>query len=193
MAFCGKCGSKIEDGVKFCPACGAPTESAAATQQPSVQQPAQNQQAYQQQPGAAQQPGVNPQAAYNAKIQALTNTADSTAQFDAADIQQSKVMCILAYFGPLVLIPIFAAKGSRFARYHSNQGLLLLIAEIIWSIVYSILSSIILAISWRLYSIVSIIGIVSIVFLVLAVIGILNVVNGRARALPVIGGITILK
>ena len=25
MAFCGKCGQQVNDGVKFCPACGAPT------------------------------------------------------------------------------------------------------------------------------------------------------------------------
>ena len=23
MAYCGKCGTQIEEGVKFCPACGA--------------------------------------------------------------------------------------------------------------------------------------------------------------------------
>lgn len=27
MAFCGKCGSKLEDGVTFCPACGASSET----------------------------------------------------------------------------------------------------------------------------------------------------------------------
>ena len=33
-------------------------------------------------------------------------------------------MAILAYFGILVLIPILAAKDSKFARFHANQGLL---------------------------------------------------------------------
>ncbi len=28
MAFCGKCGTQIEDGVKFCPKCGQPTGNA---------------------------------------------------------------------------------------------------------------------------------------------------------------------
>lgn len=167
MAFCGKCGTKIEDGAKFCPACGA----------------------------EAQIPGENaqPQGDYGAKLQSLNNTADETAQFDAGDIQQNKVMAILAYIGILVLIPLFAAKGSRFARYHTNQGLVLCIAEIAYSIVYGILSSIILAISWRLYSLVSIIGLIGLVFLVLAVIGIINAANGRAKELPVIGKIELLK
>ena len=60
--------------------------------------------------------------------------------------------------------PILAARESRFARYHANQGLVLLIACIAYSIVYGIVSSIILAISWRLYFITSIIGIAGIVF-----------------------------
>jgi uncharacterized membrane protein len=30
MAFCGKCGSSISDGVAFCPHCGAPIAAAAA-------------------------------------------------------------------------------------------------------------------------------------------------------------------
>ncbi len=102
-------------------------------------------------------------------------------------------MAILAYFGPLVLIPIFAAKQSKFARYHSNQGLVLLIASILYGIAYSILSSIILAISWRFYFIVSIIGLVSIVITVLAIIGIINAATGKAKELPLIGKFKILK
>ena len=102
-------------------------------------------------------------------------------------------MSILAYFGPLVLIPIFAAKNSKFARYHSNQGLVLLLAAIAYGIVYGILSTIIYTISWRLGFIVSIIGLVSILFTVLAIIGIINAVNGRAKELPIIGKYRILK
>ena len=74
MAFCGKCGQKIEEGIKFCPACGAPVE-VNATQSAQSQQPA---------------------GGYN-----------------QADIEQNKVMAVLAYFGILVLIPIFAATELR--------------------------------------------------------------------------------
>ena len=174
MAFCGKCGTKVEDGVKFCPGCGASTE---IPKEETTQQ--------------TQQTGQ--QTDFSAKIAGLNNTADNTAQFDAQDIQNNKAMAILAYFGPLVLIPLLAAKGSRYARYHTNQGLVLLIGWIAYSIVYGILRSIILAISWRLYFLVSIIGLVGLVFLVLAVIGIINAANGRAKELPVIGKIKLLK
>lgn len=164
MAYCGKCGAQMEDGKKFCPSCGA-----------------------------SQDAGTTQQTDFNSKLQDLNNTADETAAFAPEDIAQHKAMGILAYLGPLVLISIFAAPGSKFARYHSNQGLVLLLAEIAYSIIYGILSSVILAISWRLYFIVTIIGLVSLIFLVLAVIGIINAVNGRAKELPVIGGIKLLK
>ncbi|EKN12188.1 hypothetical protein HMPREF1076_03353 [Parabacteroides goldsteinii CL02T12C30] len=194
MAFCGKCGQQVNDGVKFCPACGAPMAAVAPTQETPPQPAAAPQQQYQQ-PQPVQQPpqAQQPQPAAGDTFSNLNNTADSTAQFDPRDIKQHKGMSILAYFGPLVLIPILAAKDSPFARYHSNQGLLLCIACIIYGIAYSILSGVILAISWRLYFVVSIIGLIGFVFAVLAVIGILNAVNGRAKELPLIGKYRLLK
>ena len=194
MAFCGKCGQQANDGVKFCPACGAPMAAVAPTQETPPQPAAAPQQQYQQ-PQPVQQPpqAQQPQPAAGDTFSNLNNTADSTAQFDPRDIEQHKGMSILAYFGPLVLIPILAAKDSPFARYHSNQGLLLCIACIIYGIAYSILSGVILAISWRLYFVVSIIGLIGFVFAVLAVIGILNAVNGRAKELPLIGKYRLLK
>jgi len=175
MAYCGKCGTKVDEGVKFCPSCGNPMEA-----------PAPEQQAQQTQQNTAQ-------TDFSAKFTNLNNTADTTAEFDQADIVSNKAMGILAYLGPLVFIPMFAAKGSKFARFHANQGLTLFIACGAWSIVYSILNWIILAISWRLYFISSIIGLCSLVFLVLAVLGIINAAKGRAKELPVIGKFKFLK
>ncbi len=169
MAFCGKCGAKMEDNEKFCPSCGAPCE-----------QPTGN-------------TSNNQQTDYSAKLQELNNTADTTADFDAQDIQNNKVMAILAYFGFLVLVPLFGAKTSKYARYHANQGLVLFIAEIAYGIVYKIISSIILAISWRLYFITSILGLVYLVFTVLSIIGIINAASGKAKELPIIGQIKLLK
>ena len=122
------------------------------------------------------------------KFQTFNNTSDTTDQFDPQDIQNNKVMAALSYFGILVLIPILAAKDSKFARFHANQGLIFLIACIILSVANAILSSVIIGISWRLYWLSSIISlIVGLVCLIFFIIGIINVVNGRAKELPVIG------
>ena len=159
MAFCGKCGTKFEDGAKFCPACGAPASA---------------------QPQQAATPAYAPPVVPGAPAQA-----------DSKDAQDNKAMAVLAYI--IFLIPLFAAKESPFARYHTNQGLVLAIAAVAYGIVYGILSTIVLAISWRLYLVVSILGWVGVVFAVLSVIGIINAVNGRMKPQPIIGGIKILK
>ncbi|MDO4733556.1 MAG: zinc ribbon domain-containing protein, partial [Bacillota bacterium] len=69
------------------------------------------------QPQQAQPTGE--QNDFSAKIAALNNTADTTGDFDKADIEQHKVMGVLAYLSWLVLIPIFAAPKSKFARFHA--------------------------------------------------------------------------
>ena len=178
MAFCSNCGNQVAEGVKFCPLCGKPISTAMAANQPSAIPETGNGQ---------QQPAVE-----NHSVAAM-NTVDITTQFDPADVEKNKAMGVLAYLGILVLIPIFAAKESPFARYHANQGLILCIACILYGVAYSILSSIILAISWRLYFLVSIIGLVGILFAVLCVIGIINAVNGQAKELPLIGKYRLLK
>lgn len=183
MAFCGKCGNKVEEGIKFCPSCGEPMAVSTPTPQPEPQPQAQTD----------EEKLAQATAVYDNIAKKLGDAADHTAEFDKADIESNKAMGILAYLGILVLVPLFAAKESKYARFHTNQGLVLCVAGIAYSVVYGILSSIILAISWRLYSLVSILGFLSIVFLVLCVMGILNVVNGRAKELPIIGKFRILK
>ena len=117
------------------------------------------------------------------KIADLNNTADTTSEYDPQDIEKNKIMAIVAYFSILVLIPLFAAKESRFARFHCNQGLILLILSIVIWIVQKIL--------FILPSF--IFFILRLAVLALAIIGIVNAYNGKAKELPVIGGIKILQ
>jgi len=102
------------------------------------------------------------------------------------DVQDNKIYAILAYFGPLFLVPLLAAKNSPFAKFHTNQGIILFI---LWLAVW-ILSLIVIAISWRLYIIIQILylGIT-----VLAIIGIINAAKGEEKELPLIGQFKILK
>ena len=112
-----------------------------------------------------------------------------------SDAQQNKVMGILAYLSWLVIVPWIAAKESPFARYHTNQGLVLAIVEIAWWI----LSAILAAIATAAYSLgfLAVIGVISwilgIVFLVFSILGIVNAAKGEMKPLPIIGGIKILK
>ena len=119
----------------------------------------------------------------------FNNTPDTTAEFDQQDIEQNKVMGILAYIGILVLVPIFAAKDSKFARFHANQGLVLAIAEVALGIILGILGGI-PYIGWLFRIIGSLFEVVCVLF---AVLGIINAANGKAKELPIVGKFRILK
>lgn len=94
---------------------------------------------------------------------------------DPSDISANKVMAILAYIGILVLIPLFAAKESKFARFHTNQGLILFICNIV--IYFISLIPGLKAIGW----------ILSVAALVFAIIGIIGAARGETKELPLIG------
>jgi uncharacterized membrane protein len=178
MAFCSKCGTQMSDGVKFCPSCGNPAEG---------NQQQQQQQQYQQ----YQQPGQG--ANYSNPFQNVMNTADSTSSYHPQDIAANKTMAILAYIGILVLIPIFAVQNSPYTRFHANQGLLLFICEAILGILWMIVARAFLFV-WGLLTFFSIIfWLISIGLLLLAILGIVNAVNGKAKELPLIGKIRLLK
>jgi uncharacterized membrane protein len=104
-------------------------------------------------------------------------------------------MAILAYLGILVIIPIAAAKNSKFATYHANQGLILLIAEFILSAAASVSSAFfgLLNIGFfiALYHIT--VWPLSLLLLALVILGIFNAASGKARELPVIGRFRLLK
>ena len=153
MLTCKQCGTQVEDGVMNCTNCGAPIEAPVQQNQPID---------------------------LSEKFNELNNTADTTSEYDAQDIEKNKVMALLAYI--IFLIPLLAAKDSKFARFHTNQGLVLFLGGIIASVV-----AVIPVIGWIIAPI------AGLVITVLAVIGIINALNGKAKELPVIGKFKILK
>ena len=147
MAFCSNCGTKVEDGVKFCPNCGAAV-------------------------GPKQE---EKKTDFTEKVAALNNTPDTTAEYDEKDIADNKVYAILSYFWILFLVPLLAAKESRFARFHANQGLVLFLASIICGVIPIV--------GW----------ILGVVVLILEIIGIVNAAQGKAKEVPLVGKIKIIK
>lgn len=99
-----------------------------------------------------------------------------------SDAQNNKMWGILAYI--FFLIPWLFAKDSKFARYHTNQGLVLFLAEIIIWIAGSVIPAI---------GPLIIVPIGNIAIIILVIIGIMNAAKGVMKPLPLIGGITILK
>jgi len=173
MVFCKNCGAQFIDETKFCSSCGAGVDDSPQTQQNWEQAP----------PTGGQSPPM----------------AGASSMNNEKDIQDNKVMAVLAYIGLLVLVPIFAAKESRFARYHANQGLVLLIAWTAYYIVFRIIAAMLTAFFFATWSGLGLIFIVTgflwlvfFVFFVFAVIGVVNALKGEFKPLPVIGGFKIL-
>jgi len=163
MSTCPKCGASVEDGVKFCQTCG---EAIPAAGQNDAQQ-----------------------NNFQSTINNLGNTPDSTDEFDQADINANKGLACLSYLSLLVLIPLFVAKESKFARFHVNQGLVLAVAGIALSVLGGIVGRIPF-IGWILGIIVSLGGLVTVVFTIM---GLINSLGGKAKELPIIGGFKIIK
>ena len=114
-------------------------------------------------------------------------------EYDAKkDAEDNKGITVLAYIGLLFLIPLFVRKESKFARFHCNQGLVLLIAGAAASIATGILATILgfIRLGW-LGTILS--TAVYLCWVAMIVIGIINVVKGETKELPVIGKFRILK
>ena len=118
----------------------------------------------------------------NTDAPAQDNTADTTADYDKKDIEDNKIMAILAYIGILFLVPLLAAKDSKFARFHASQGLILFLLGLAGALVL-----IIPILGWLVSAL------VSIATLVLMILGIINVCQGKAKELPIIGKINLLK
>lgn len=119
----------------------------------------------------------------------MKNTKDYTSEMDPKDIQDNKVMGILAYCSWLVLVPIFAAKNSKFARFHANQGLVLAICEAAAWIVFGLLSRI-PYVGW-IFGIIE--WAITALCTVAAVFGIIYAAKGQAKELPLINKFKILK
>src|SRR5262249_48331500 len=101
---------------------------------------------------------------------------------DPVDAEQNKVMAILGYI--IFLIPLLAARGSRFAMYHTNQGLLLFL----FGVAVNIIGSIIPFLGWMI-----ILPVGNIIWFVFAILGIVNAAGGKMKPLPLIGGFTLIK
>ncbi len=119
----------------------------------------------------------------------ITSCRDLTSGFLSSDIEKNRFLSLLSYIGILIVFPFFMAKGSKYVRFHMNQGLTLLLAEAAVWIVKKLLGGIpVLGLIIRIAC-----GLVGIILFVLAVLGIYNCVNGRARELPFVRRISLLK
>lgn len=111
----------------------------------------------------------------------MSNQPRISEVFDPADVDRNKGMAIVAYI--LFFIPLLAAKDSKYAMYHANQGLTLFLTAVAVNIVLGIIP----ILGWIL------LPFANLAVLVLAILGIIAAAQGQVKRLPVIGQYTLLK
>jgi len=101
------------------------------------------------------------------------------------DIEKNKLNAVLSYLGILIIVPLLSedAKKSPFAKFHLNQGLVLLIASFVAGIIWNIP-----IIGWFLLG-----PIISIVLFVIWLMGLISAAQGEMKRVPLLGNIELIK
>ena len=157
MKYCPKCGAQMEDNALFCPNCGNNTQPNGSPNQSTVY--------------AAPEP----------------DPFDHTEEFDAQDISENKVLCMLVYLmGAIgIIYALLAGKDSKYVAFHVRQALKFEVVIILLTIVMALLF-------WTL--IVPIVGGVCLaIVLVLKVICFFQICSGKAKEPAIIRSLGCLK
>lgn len=94
-----------------------------------------------------------------------------------------KATDIVAYITIIGWLVAYFAGNQEESKFHLNQALVLNVAEIILSVLSRIFGGIL---GWVL-------SIASLVLFILWIIGLVNAIKGEDKAVPILGGIQLLK
>lgn len=137
------------------------------------------------------QNGFNNQYQNNYNMQ---SSSDFTGYFDQMDIENNKIISGLSYLGILFFLPLVAAPNSRFGKFHANQSLVLLISSVCVQILSYAFSFFYNILPWSLYKLLrSVPKLLSFVILIAFIYGLVTALMGKAKEIPVLGSIKIIK
>ncbi len=178
MKICPKCGTPLEDAVKFCTTCGVSFEPAHATAEPANNNNHNDQQnPYGENPFFGQQP---PQSA-------PADPFDHTHEFDPRDISENKVIAMLLYLMGIVgvLIALLSQNHSAYVAFHLRQALKFMVCNSLIAIVAAVFS-------WT-FIIPIVCAIAIIVLLVVKIICFVDICKGKAKEPPIIKNLEFLR
>ncbi len=130
-----------------------------------------------------------------------TETPKAKGGYTDKEIKEGKSIAWLSYFGLLALIPYFAQKENKYTHAHAIRGLNLLIVDIAWGVLMSILQSVIRTpVTYWGYTYYTtpgwlyLISAAGYIFIcVVSIIGIVNACSGKVKDLPLVGKVKIIK
>lgn len=123
---------------------------------------------------------------------------DHTAEFDAKDISDNKVISMLVYLmGAIgIIIALLASNNSAYAGFHVRQALKITVIEILAPIALAVCAviNIIPFLGWLVFVLVMIAyGVLSVALLVAKIIAFLNICKGKAVEPIIVRNISFLK
>ena len=194
---CTYCGAYVSDGLDACPACGRKLKaekrqeaepytssySAAgayayqrAEEKEKIDSDRQTYRDGQTDPPqrASAEPEIDIQRSRREYRRGTERASEDEGPADPDDVRENRGISFLCYFGPLFLIPYLTRPNSDFVKFHSNQGLLLILLNAIGTFI----------------GLEFIAGVFSFVCFIM---GLSAVSKGEKRKLPLIGGIRLLR
>lgn len=194
MAYCVRCGAKVDDSVRTCPQCGSVIPTVEGTYGTCSGQQTQNQKE-KFNPYEDYQNGNSYQQSNTYQQNGNTYQQNRVEYFHPEDVKRNKAMGVLAYLGFLVLVPIIGRdKSSEYAAFHTNQGLILWITGVIANLLtggsffgfHSLLHF-----DWWFSDVIG--TVIGIAVFVLSIMGIVNACRGEKQELPIIGRLRIIR
>ncbi|MCD8017475.1 MAG: hypothetical protein LUE97_06745 [Oscillospiraceae bacterium] len=172
---CKHCGAYISSGMEKCPACGhrVKAEKPDWDDDFSAAARAREQKAYEAEAESARESEYH--YTYNNSKEYKRERREHTER--GSEVQTAGGIFYLCYLGPLALVPLLMGrhKDSDFALFHCNQGLVLLLVEVVLGFF-------------------GFAGVICGIFeLWCAMTGLISVHRGTMKELPLIHQITLLK
>ena len=124
-------------------------------------------------------------------LRKVLDTEDYTSSFSEKERENGKLYSIVGYFWVFFFIPLLV-KGNKFCKFHANQGLVFFLFSLCGGIIITLLSNLFNVLSLNVVSIIFK-ALFSLTLMLLLCFGVINTFNKKARNLPLIGQIRIIK
>lgn len=168
MAYCLNCGANLEEDDVVCPFCGGETGGRGSVRQMSD--------------------------ALTVDLRTVLHTEDETGGMDPYDVKENRIAAAFSYLLLTLFVPLGIRRQSEFARFHGNQGLVLLLTGIFTGgavLLAGVVLNLIPVVGEILAALLK--ALWGIAMLCYAVCGVRTALRGRAKALPIIGKLRLLK
>lgn len=187
--LCGKCGHAEDISANFCSKCGNNLK-AEITAPVEPQEKAETEAEPKEDTTAQQEEKKEEHKKDHSKTKHEKDPFNSTKGVQMGhpdDVEKNKAMAILAYL--IFFLPLIVCPESKFAKYHANQGLIVLIVSAFLGIVSSG-SGLFSFIFWPVSILLNmVIGLVGLALFVLIIMNMVSASKGEMKPLPLIGNI----